>query len=244
MKTLSPTKTHVLVKTWIERNTDGAYEDLYNYLYEPVTKIVNIFIKNSAKTEDVTNDIFIRIYKLEKDVLPNKNELSWIYKMVKNYCIEYLTKHDPNFVFDNCLIVTDTDEYNVDYIDRLDFNNMLIGATPEQKEIVALKILGDFNFKDISNFLPMPVRKVKSNYYICFSIVKLLSVTALISAVAFLTFILKMKTGTYDGEVTNISTFFAKYQTIGYFLGFIIFLVLTFMLYIRFLKKPRKLIKG
>ena len=41
MKTLSPTKTHVLVKTWIERNTDGAYEDLYNYLYEPVTKIVN-----------------------------------------------------------------------------------------------------------------------------------------------------------------------------------------------------------
>jgi hypothetical protein len=71
MKTLSPTKKHVLVKTWIERNTDGAYEDLYNYLYEPVTKIVNIFIKNSAKTEDVTNDIFIRIYKLEEDVLPN-----------------------------------------------------------------------------------------------------------------------------------------------------------------------------
>ena len=33
-------------------------------------------------------------------------------------------------------------------------------------------------------------------------------------------------------------------STIGYFLGFIIFLVLTFMLYIRFLKKPRKLIKG
>jgi len=244
MQTISQNKTHVLLRAWEQRNTDGSYEDLYNYLYEPVLKLANVFLKNKSLSEDAVNEIFIRIYKIEKDVLPDKNELSWIYKMVKNYCIEYLSKKDPNFNEDNFLIVTDSDEYSIDYIDRYDYNNMLIGATPEQKEIVALKILGGFNFREISNFMSLPIRTIKSDYYICFSIVKLMSVTALISLVALLTYFLKLKTGTYDGEVTDFVTFFSKYQTIGYLIGFIIFLIITIFLYIKFRKKPGKLIRG
>ena len=244
MNTISQNKTHVLLRAWEQRNTDGSYEDLYNYLYEPVLRLVNVFLKNSAQSEDATNEIFIRIYKIEKDCLPDKNELSWLYKMVKNYCVEYMSKKDKNFSEENFLVVTEKDEYKVDYIEQFDYNSMLIGATPEQKEIVALKILGGFTFKEISNFMSLPVRSIKSNYYICFSLVKLMSVTALISLVALLTYFLKSKTGTYDGEVTNIATFFSKYQTTGYFAGFIVFLVITIILFIRFKRKPSKLIKG
>lgn len=143
----------------------SSYNDLYTEYYSTVYGIVFPIVKNKESAEDVTQEVFIKIYNMNKESLPEKGELSWLYTVSKNEALQSLRKKKQEVNIDEIYEIKE-EENDIDKI--IDFNtyNKIISTLNEQeKQIVSLKILSNFTFKKIGQMLAMPTPTVQWKYY-------------------------------------------------------------------------------
>ena len=67
-----------------------AFEKLYKNYKNLVYKIAYSILKNSYDSDDIVQIVFEKIYSIDKDKLPTRNESSWLYSVTKNETINYL----------------------------------------------------------------------------------------------------------------------------------------------------------
>ena len=146
-------------------NNQNAYNRLYEKYFEIVYGIIFSIIKNKEDTEDITHEVFTKIYKLEKEKLPTSNEASWLYTVSKNECFLYLRKQKPNINIEEVYEIPNEDNDLKDVIDIDYYNNVIKGLKEDEKCIVSLKIISDFSFSKISQIMNIPIGTVQWKYY-------------------------------------------------------------------------------
>lgn len=61
-----------------------AFEKLYNNYNKLIYSIAYSILKNKQEAEDVVQIVFEKLYLIDKEKLPNRNESSWLYSITKN----------------------------------------------------------------------------------------------------------------------------------------------------------------
>ena len=61
-----------------------AFEKLYNNYNKLIYSIAYSILKNKQDAEDVVQIVFEKLYLIDKEKLPNRNESSWLYSKTKN----------------------------------------------------------------------------------------------------------------------------------------------------------------
>ena len=74
MKTIDKNELHEIFQD-LKNKKQNAYNKLYEKYYKLVYGIVFSIIKNKEDSEDVTHEIFTKIYRLDPEKLPVDNEL-------------------------------------------------------------------------------------------------------------------------------------------------------------------------
>ena len=74
----------------IKYGNNIAFEKLYKNYKNLVYKIAYSILKNSYDSDDIVQIVFEKIYSIDKDKLPTRNESSWLYSVTKNETINYL----------------------------------------------------------------------------------------------------------------------------------------------------------
>ncbi len=150
---------------WIKDRNDINYEKFYNSAKQLVYKVAFSYLKNQEDCDDLVQDVFIKIYNLKNDKLPSYNELSWLYSITKNSSINFIKSRKPELPTDEVFEIQDTRDELEQIIDRDKFNNLIYNLPYKEKEIITLKILGEFSFKEIAGLLDMKIANVKWYYY-------------------------------------------------------------------------------
>lgn len=150
---------------WIKDRNDINYEKFYNSAKQLVYKVAFSYLKNPEDCDDLVQDVFIKIYNLKNDKLPSYNELSWLYSITKNSSINFIKSRKPELPTDEVFEIQDTRDELEQIIDRDKFNNLIYNLSYKEKEIITLKILGKFSFKEIAGLLDMKIANVKWYYY-------------------------------------------------------------------------------
>ena len=130
-------------------------------------KISFSILKNKESSEDVTQNVFAKIYSLPTDKLPTSKEATWLYAVTKNEALTFLRKERTNISLEEA--------YNIDtgkecdelqnIVDTEKYNKLISGLSVKEKEVVSLKILGEFSFKEIAKILNEPIGTVQWRYY-------------------------------------------------------------------------------
>lgn len=63
----------------IKYNNNIAFEKLYKRYNKLVYGIAFSILKNPHDTEDIVQSVFTKIYSIDKNKLPERNESSWLY---------------------------------------------------------------------------------------------------------------------------------------------------------------------
>ena len=71
----------------IKYGNNIAFEKLYKNYKNLVYKIAYSILKNSYDSDDIVQIVFEKIYSIDKDKLPTRNESSWLYSVTKNETI-------------------------------------------------------------------------------------------------------------------------------------------------------------
>lgn len=149
----------------IINNEDLKFKELYEKYYFLVEAIAFSILKNKEVCEDISQEVFTKIFNLPKEQLPTKNEASWLYTVTKNEAIAYLRKQKNALNIEDVYNIEKEDEYLNDVISKDSYNRIIKRLNEKEQAIVSLKVMGDLSFREIGNVLDMPTGTVQWKYY-------------------------------------------------------------------------------
>lgn len=163
---------------------DGKNESLNilikKYL-KPIYNFVYIYTKNEQESEDIVQDVFLKVWKNIKRFKKDKNFKTWIYTIAKNTTIDFFKKkknilfsetekeNDPDFEsfsFEESIIdsnyLPDELYYKKEVQDNI--RKLLDNIPIKYKEIINLYYIEEFNLKEISVILKQSINTIKSKH--------------------------------------------------------------------------------
>ena len=168
-----------------------AFEKLYNNYNKLIYSIAYSILKNKQDAEDVVQIVFEKLYLIDKEKLPNRNESSWLYSITKNETINYLKRNKNNIDLDSIYNIEDDNNEINKIIDQDNYNRLISKLNNKEKEIISLKIISNLSFEEIGKLLKEPTGTIKWRYYKAVNTLKILLSNL---GMSIITFVIGIKT--------------------------------------------------
>ncbi|RXZ70057.1 RNA polymerase sigma factor [Fusobacterium necrophorum] len=137
---------------------DEIFEQYFDKVYYKVLGIV----KNSDDAEDISQEVFISVYKNLKKFKGESNIYTWIYRIAINKTYDFLKKNKTMLEINEEILSL---EYNVDMDRNMILAEKLKKISMQEREFVILKDLYGYKLKEIAEMKDMNLSTVKSIYY-------------------------------------------------------------------------------
>lgn len=173
MKQLNKNELHKFFSCYTLDRNEKNLEKLYIKYKDLIYSIAYSFLKNKEDAEDIVQNIFLKLQKLNKDRLPKSNEFTWLYAVVKNESINLLKKNCKIIDYEDIDIPNSINIIN-EVISNSEYRLFMSYLKPLDKKILELKIISGFSFKEISEILNMPLGAVEWKYYKALNYLKIL----------------------------------------------------------------------
>lgn len=158
----------------LRNNNQVAFEKLYTKYKKLIYGIAFSILKNNEDAEDIVQIVFSKLYKIDKNKLPQNKEESWLYTLTKNETISLLRKKIHNIDLDTVYEIENQDNEINNIIEQDRYNRLICKLNDKEKQIVSLKILGNLSFNEIAKLLNEPIGTIKWRYYKSMHTLKLL----------------------------------------------------------------------
>ena len=192
MNKIDKEELHILFER-IKGNDNSAFECLYKNYKDLVRNISFSICKDSYISEEVVQIVYLKIFQIKKSNLPTSFESSWLYTITKNQTIELLRKKFNYIDIDTIYDIKDANNQINNIIDKDYYNKVITGLDEKEKEIISLKLLSNFTFKEIGDLINMPVGTVQWNYYKSLHSLKFLITNLMILILSFSIYIKSRK---------------------------------------------------
>ena len=131
-------------------------------------------VGNEAEAEDITQEVFVKVWKNLKKFDQKKDFKPWIFQIAKNTAIDYLRKRKtvPFSNFENesgqNLLTDNLVEKSPNLVetisDKRTMETILNNLDEKEQKIINLRHKEGFSFNQIAEFLKEPINTVKSRY--------------------------------------------------------------------------------
>lgn len=153
----------------MSENRTEKFRKRFTKYYPILCKIAYGYIPNKDECEDIVQEAFISIWNKQKDLLPEKNFISYMTVSVKNNCISYMRKQkDENISLDDSPQVQsmvydlpdDTDEEEAPPEEKLE--QVLLILPPKCKEVFLMSKLRGMKYREIATELNISEKTVEN----------------------------------------------------------------------------------
>lgn len=173
MEKIDKQELHVIFDNLINNNKE-EFGIFFNKYKKIIYGIAFSILKNKIDSEEIVQIVFMKIISLEKSKLPTTNEATWLYTLTKNETLNYLRKKRKETSIDNLYYISDDNDELSKIIDEDKYNRIISNLNEKEKEIVSLKVISKFSFKEISQILDIPMGTVQWKYYKAINTLKIL----------------------------------------------------------------------
>ena len=156
-----------------------AFEHLVERYSTPIYNFVYRLCGNSDEAYDITQEIFVKVWKNIKKYNKKNKFSTWIYSIARNTTIDWLRKKhavlfsqlnsstdDEAESFENNLI--DTEPLAPELFARQELSLVLQKAleqlTLDQRTVITLRHINELSFKEIADILSLSINTVQSQY--------------------------------------------------------------------------------
>jgi RNA polymerase sigma factor (sigma-70 family) len=153
-----------LVAMFIETQKNAYFEQLYDRYSDKVYRKCLSFVKDDAKAEDFTHDIFLKLVLNLSSYKETAKFSTWLYSITYNYCIDQTRvskKYSEVGLDDNFDAADDDDDAEMAELEAQRLNKAMQQILPEEKSILMMKYQDDLSIKEISESLDISESAVK-----------------------------------------------------------------------------------
>ncbi len=159
------------------KGDDTAFEVLVQRYLNAIYRFVYGYVRDANIAEDVTQDVFLKVWRNAKKIDKNKSFKSWVYTIAKNTALDFLKKKKsvPFSVFEtadgkNMLAESVKDHAALpDEISRLlEHRTVFLQAidqlSQKYQQILRMYYYEYLNFREIAEKLKEPINTIKSRH--------------------------------------------------------------------------------
>ncbi len=162
-----------LLKNYKNDIEKDSFNNFYVTYYDYIRKIAHSITNEYEASKDITQEVFEKIIRLNKNKIPNENITSWLYTITKNTAIDYIRKNTKITKVKLTENIYDSEcNHEEKILDKELFVVTISKLNDKEKKILSLKIYGNFTFKEISYLLGYPTSKVRYTYYKAINILR------------------------------------------------------------------------
>ena len=188
MNNINKEELHILFEG-IRNNNKSSFDTLYEKYKSLVYGVSFTICKNNDIADEVTQNVFFKIWRLSEDKLPNSCEASWLYSVSRNETIDFLRKTTSYIDIDSIYNIENDNNDISDIVDIDSYNRKISSLKEDEKQIVSLKLLSDFTFKEIGELLNIPTATAQWKYYKSMNSLKIVLANLAMIVIAFTLFI-------------------------------------------------------
>lgn len=156
-----------LVKLFVETQQNRFFEKLYERYADKVYHKCISFVKDSAKAEDLTHDIFLKLIFKLGTFKEDAKFSTWLYSITYNHCMDQLraNKKRGEVLQEEPLEVPDDVDLNVifdgDDVEAKNLKAALDQLSVDEKGILFMKYMDDMSIRDIADVFKVTESAVK-----------------------------------------------------------------------------------
>ena len=153
------------------------YENYIGYIY----RIIYDVLQNKEKAEDVTSEVFIRLWDKAEQFKPGSGHKGYLATMARNMAIDFLRKHrreELTALMQDLGAEQEEEEpgrsrlyqkeaesmVEQEVVSDLSIRQALETLKPSERQVVSLKVLGELTFKEIADVMGIPMGTVTWKY--------------------------------------------------------------------------------
>lgn len=168
-------------KQLIEEYVGGEKEALHSLIRRHLKSIFNFVYRLTGKAEeaeDITQDVFIKLWKNVRKYDSDQEFKPWLYKIARNATIDWQrrrkelvfsdfeTRDGENYLEENLPDLSPLPEEMFKKAEDKQFlDKILKEISPEYREVLFLYYDGDLTFAEIGKILGKPLNTVKSQHH-------------------------------------------------------------------------------
>ncbi len=158
---------------------DGLKEIYENYIAF-IYSVVYEKLQNKENAEDITGDFFLKLWEKASVYRPGGGHRGWMATIARNMAVDFLRKNGKEELTDimhdseedsesrvsvsNIYDKSGTSTVEQEAIGNITLKDALSKLKSSEREILNLKIMGEFTFKEIADILHMPMGTVTWKY--------------------------------------------------------------------------------
>ncbi|CAG5008766.1 hypothetical protein DYBT9275_04353 [Dyadobacter sp. CECT 9275] len=156
-----------LVKLFVETQQNKYFERLYERYSDKVYHKCISFVKDTAKAEDLTHDIFLKLIFKLGTFKEDAKFSTWLYSITYNHCMDQLraNKKRGEVMNDEPIEVSDDIDLNTIFDgDDVQAKNLKIALdqlTVDEKGVLFMKYMDDLSIRDIADIFKITESAVK-----------------------------------------------------------------------------------
>lgn len=137
---------------------DEIFEEYFDRIYYKVLGAV----KNPEDAEDISQEVFISVYKNLHKFRSESNIYTWIYKIAINKIYDFFRKRKIELDINEEILGMDS---SIDTENKVVLEEKLKLISPKEREIVILKDIYGYKLKEIAEMKNINISTIKSIYY-------------------------------------------------------------------------------
>jgi RNA polymerase sigma-70 factor (ECF subfamily) len=163
----------ILIQQYLKGNEQSLEELVGRYL-KPIYSFVYKNVGDQAAAEDVSQEVFVKIWKNLKKFDQKKNFKPWLFQIAKNTSIDYLRKRKtiPFSRFENEKgqntltesIAAKTPDIIGDLSDKKILVAAMQGLDNKEQKLINMRHNDGMSFKEIADIFDESINTVKSRY--------------------------------------------------------------------------------
>ena len=137
---------------------DEIFEEYFDRIYYKILGVV----KNPEDAEDISQEVFMSVYRNLKNFRSESNIYTWIYKIAINKIYDFFRKRKIELDINEEILMLE-DNTNIETPILLEEKLKLISS--REREIVILKDIYGYKLKEIAEMKDINISTIKSIYY-------------------------------------------------------------------------------
>jgi RNA polymerase sigma-70 factor (ECF subfamily) len=142
-----------------------SFVELLNRFEKPLLNFIYKFIGNRTEAEDLTQDVFVKVYQAKKYYYPKGALKSWLYTIAANMCLNYKRKKMP-ISFDEKIYAAQENPSPEETLEKNEktqlIKNALAKLPKNQRLVLILAKFENRSYKEIADILDCSVSSVES----------------------------------------------------------------------------------
>lgn len=150
--------------TKLQNHELDYFDEFYDLTHRKVYFMAYSLLRDEASSEDITQEVYIKVLEKPKRIKPDGNIMSYLIEMSKNITLNYLKKEQRSSVEYIEEISGEDDPDITNLKDTEVFQLMKKKLSDKEFTIVILHVVNDLKHDEISKLLKIPLGTVTWTY--------------------------------------------------------------------------------